>query len=233
MPMVTTPILRDADSGQLAADMGERLAEPRAVDRVVEPAARSRRVGQRYRDRVVEHEALADRLAEAPDAEQLRRRRQPDRDDERGLQQAQLRLPPRGAERLLRGRRPPVAATARARAGKAAGDRGAVEQVEKRLLVEAKPAAQRPAGPALPRSSRLGLDAAGREAEKVRALPRPALEHRSRDDRKARLEAAAAARVSALEPRERVRRHLGARSKAANPPRPGSQSSYSGARRPW
>ena len=52
------------DASELAADVGQRLPEAGAVRRVVQPAARAGRMRQGDRDRVVEKEALADRLGE-------------------------------------------------------------------------------------------------------------------------------------------------------------------------
>src|SRR6187402_854420 len=127
-PIVTGPILRHLEPRELAAHVGDRLAETGTVDGVVQPATRAGGVGQGNGDRVVEHDALADRVAQPADAEQLRCGPEPDGDDEPGLEQAQLVLAPRRAERLLRPGHAAVASPRGARAGIAAGDGGAVER---------------------------------------------------------------------------------------------------------
>ena len=192
-PVRHGPILCHRHPRELAPDMGQRLAEARPVGAVVEPAACSGRVGERDRDRVAEQEALADRGAEAADAEQRVRGSEPDRHDERGLEQAQLILAPRGAQRRLGSGGTPVTAATGARAWKAASERGAVEAREEVVLVELEPATQRPSGPPLPRQPGLGLDATGCEPEEIRTLPGVPGEDGARSDRVAGLETPPAA----------------------------------------
>ena len=182
--------------------MGRRLAEPCAVGRVVQPAACAGRVGEGDRERIAQQEALADRLSEPTHAQEVRRRCQPDRDDQRRVEEPQLIVPPRLTERFLCARRSTVSSSRRAGAWEAAGDRGAVERREEGLLVEPQPSAQRAPRASLPGASRLRLDPPWRKPEEVGALPAVPREDRRRDDREAGFEAPAAPCVPALDLRQ-------------------------------
>ena len=123
-----------------------------------------------------QQEALPDRVRQPPDAEEPLGRHRADGDDEPGREQLQLCVAPRPAERLLGLGRPAIAATARARARVAPGDRRAVEAREELLLLEREPPSERPSCATLPRATGRRLDAARREPEEVGALSRVALE---------------------------------------------------------
>ena len=101
----------------------------------------------------------------------------------------------------------PIAAARRDTPRIAPCDRGAVEHPVEVVLVEPEPAAQRLAGATSPWPELLALDHARRLSEQIRALPRIALDHRTRLDRKPCLGAGTARPVVTLERGERpVRR---------------------------
>ena len=183
-PVEGTGRHRRASSAWIRRD---RVCDARAVLGHVEPARCARRMRERDRDRSVELVADADALADAAHAEQPARREAADGDDETGLQQAELFVPPALAEPLLLRRRRSVAAPGGGPARIAARDRRAVERRVELVLVQLEPAAQRLARPAAPRPALLSLDdpraparrgtraapSRGRSPEATRAGSRP------------------------------------------------------------
>src|SRR5262245_50183816 len=128
---------------ELLSNEGGRLGEPSSVRRVVEPAARARRMGERDDRRAVELVALADAGCERGEPEQPPQRQPADRDDQAGSQQLQLPLPPEGAKLLLARRGRAVTAARFGAARIAARNRGAIERGVELVLPELEPATQR------------------------------------------------------------------------------------------
>ena len=163
------------EPGDLAPSVGEGLAEPPPVRRLVEPGARARGMGERDHDRVVDDVALADAFGQRPRADDRGCREAADREDQRGAEKAKLLDAPRCTEAPLGGRRRSIAA-ARDAARVAARDRRAVERRIERLLVELEPRTQRATGPALPRRAGGALDDSRRLPVEIRPSSRCALD---------------------------------------------------------
>src|SRR5262249_9112991 len=155
---------------ELLPNEGGGPVESPAVRRVVEPAARARRVGERDDSPPLHLVALADTGREGREPEQPPQCEAPDRDDQTWPQQLELPFPPERAELLFARRRCPVAAARGGPAGITPCDRGAVEGCVEVVLVELQPAAQCPACAAAPRQPLLSFDHAGRLAEQICAL---------------------------------------------------------------
>ena len=190
---------RAVKAPQLLADEAERLNQTSAVGRVVEPAARPRRVRQGNRDGAAELVARADALGQAGPSEQTPHGQAADEQDETRPEQPQLPVEPEGAEVPLDWCRRAVAPPGWVPARVAAGDRGAVEGLVERLLVELEPAAERAPGTAAPRASLQALDDTGRLTDDQRDLTRAPLERRRRLQRVAGLGAGAAGPVVPLQ----------------------------------
>ena len=202
------PVLRAAFSASSSARMSSTARSTRRwFSAIVHPAAHARRVRERNSHRLAVVEGLPDARVEARKAEQPTDREPAHGDDQPRLQQPELPFAPERAELLLRRGRRPIAAACRATPRIAPRDRGAVERRVEVVLVEPEPAAQRLAGATSPWPKLLALDHARCLSEEIRALPRIALDHRTRLDRKPSLGARTARPVVTLERGERpVRR---------------------------
>src|SRR5687768_1739564 len=166
----------------------------------MDPAARAARVRQRDRRRAppfaLDRVLASDHGIERPGSEKAIDREPPDGHDERRPNDAELVVQPAGAPRTLGRRGHAVASAGGMRTRITAGDRGDVDQVASRWLVEA--GALEPAKERAPRAAGERLPARG-----LRLTRRLADEHGARcaragddrDDR--RLVAAAAARGEA------------------------------------
>src|SRR5688500_5121563 len=193
---------------QLAADVRERFPESGAVRDVVQPAARAGGMGQRDHDRAGRVIALADRVRQRLDAEQLAECKPADRDDQVWAEQLELPVAPEPAKLLLARRRRAVAAARGGAAGIAARHRRAVEALVELVALESKPAPQRRARAAAPGQALLALDDSRCLAEQVRALSAARRPHRPGLEREAGLDAGTADRRVALERGERAVRAL-------------------------
>src|SRR5581483_4373313 len=190
--------------GELRPHGDDRPFEPQPVRGVVQPPARAGRVGEWHDGHPLELEPLAHAREEAERAEDLPDGEPANGDDQPRPEQAELPLAPERAQPLLGRRRRPVAPAGRRPAGVAARDRGAVERLVERGLVEVEPAPERPARAAAPRPTLDALEQTGRLADEVRELPRAPLEDRQRLERVAGLGARPAPAVVALERGERA-----------------------------
>ena len=205
---------RIVESRDLAAGVGEGLAETASVDGIVEPGACAGRVREGNRDGIAEQVALADTIRERPGTDERPGGESTDGDHEGGAEQPQFLGAPGAAESLLGRRRSPVAASG-SPSGVAPGHRGAIEDGVERLLVELQPASQRPACPPAPRCAFGSLDDAGRLSVQIGPSACGSLDDGCGLDREAGIATAPAASEIKLQradrgvPPDRIERRLG------------------------
>src|SRR5262249_54482355 len=152
----------------------------------------------------VELVALADRVRQRSDPEQVAQREAADGHDQIRIEQPELRCAPRRAQLTLLGGRRAVAASGRSTTRVAACDGGAVEGLVERGLVELQPASQGHACPASPGAAFHALDHTRCLSQQIRPLPGVTLDDGPGLDRVAGLEAEPAPAVLALKRPDRA-----------------------------